>query len=45
MSDYEENENIRMLSCVHSFHTDCIDSWLVKSSKCPVCKHDIRSDF
>lgn len=26
-------------SLVHYFHNECIDFWLAKSSKCPVCKN------
>ena len=25
----------------HSFHAECVDSWLTKSSVCPVCRADV----
>ncbi|KAJ1913849.1 hypothetical protein H4219_005030 [Mycoemilia scoparia] len=37
---------IRILSCDHEFHASCIDCWLTtKSSRCPLCKLDIRESL
>jgi|APCry1669190591_1035303.scaffolds.fasta_scaffold24036_2 RING-H2 zinc finger domain len=33
---------IRILSCQHVFHIDCIDRWFSKNYRCPTCKKDIR---
>ncbi|KAG0285320.1 hypothetical protein BGZ96_010396 [Linnemannia gamsii] len=39
MSDYEEGEDMRALSCKHGFHQECIDKWLTTgANKCPVCR-------
>jgi hypothetical protein len=27
--------------CEHSFHAECVDSWLTKSRTCPVCHGDV----
>ncbi|PVU89810.1 hypothetical protein BB559_004935 [Furculomyces boomerangus] len=39
----ELTEDIRLISCNHLFHTQCIDTWLTtRSSFCPICRHDLR---
>jgi len=36
-------ESARRLNfCNHTFHTRCIDTWLVQNVHCPMCRHDIR---
>ena len=42
MSDFEENEKVKVLDCMHSYHSECIDTWLKKNTTCPVCKKDMR---
>jgi len=32
----------RIRRCGHTYHRDCIRSWLTMSVRCPVCRHDIR---
>lgn len=32
----------RIRHCRHTYHRSCIDSWLLLSVRCPVCRHDIR---
>lgn len=38
LSDFKDGEQCRMLPCDHVFHVACIDEWLVRSPKCPICK-------
>jgi len=32
----------RLRNCQHTFHRDCIMDWFERSSRCPVCRDDIR---
>jgi len=39
LDDFKEETIIRKIKCMHLFHKDCIDSWLLKESfKCPLCR-------
>lgn len=36
---FREGEKCRVLpKCSHSFHGECIDSWLLKTAACPICR-------
>lgn len=41
MESFVEGESVRTLPCMHKYHVNCIDKWLVGSTKCPLCKHDL----
>lgn len=44
LDDFEENQDVRVLPCSHSFHTYCIDPWLLNvAGSCPLCRIDLRS--
>ena len=30
------------LECGHAFHASCVEEWLDKDGRCPVCRHQIR---
>ena len=39
--DYYEKGVISLIStgkCGHSYHSECINTWLKKSSDCPICR-------
>ena len=36
---------LRSLPCGHSYHRKCIDKWLIRKRKCPLCKLDILHHF
>ncbi|KAH6798976.1 hypothetical protein C2S51_035460 [Perilla frutescens var. frutescens] len=36
---FRAGEKCRILpNCNHCFHADCIDSWLLKTAACPICR-------
>ncbi|KAF9204709.1 hypothetical protein BGZ49_004979 [Haplosporangium sp. Z 27] len=42
LCDYEDDEELRKMSCKHYFHKDCVDEWLRLNRNCPLCKRDIE---
>jgi hypothetical protein len=38
LGEFTEGEQLKSLPCVHFYHKDCIDSWLMVGHACPVCK-------
>lgn len=41
ITEFEDGEEIKNLPCNHMFHGNCIDTWLVQNSHCPICKADL----
>jgi len=41
LSDFEIGQKVSALPCCHTFHTKCIDDWIKRKQKCPVCKFEI----
>ncbi|KAG6708071.1 hypothetical protein I3842_06G061500 [Carya illinoinensis] len=39
--DYEDGETLTVLSCKHSYHSECISDWLKINKVCPVCNADV----
>ena len=41
LENFRAGERCRLLpNCKHSFHIQCIDSWLSKTAACPICRRD-----
>ena len=43
LSEFEDGEDVRRLPCMHLFHIECVDQWLVTNKKCPICRVDIEA--
>lgn len=41
LGKYQDNDELRELSCTHCFHVECVDKWLKINASCPLCKHEI----
>lgn len=38
LSDMSIGEQVRILSCKHIFHSQCVDEWLRVNASCPTCR-------
>lgn len=38
---YEKIGEGVQLKCKHAYHSDCIDTWFMKKTTCPMCRYDI----
>lgn len=37
----EDDQDVRLLTCGHIFHSECVDPWLTgRRAYCPLCKYD-----
>ncbi|RWS29296.1 RING finger protein 11-like protein [Leptotrombidium deliense] len=41
MGDFMIGDPIRFLPCMHIYHTECIDDWLMRSFTCPSCMEPV----
>ncbi|KAG9348643.1 hypothetical protein JZ751_002383, partial [Albula glossodonta] len=35
------SQDLRIISCAHEFHKECVDPWLLQHRTCPLCMHNI----
>ncbi|KAH8077028.1 hypothetical protein BXZ70DRAFT_902494 [Cristinia sonorae] len=46
LDDYEPENDVRVMSCRHAFHKDCVDKWLqVGRNNCPACRSKVCHPF
>lgn len=41
LSDFASGVLLRKLPCGHRFHRSCVDKWLARNKRCPLCMHAI----
>ncbi|XP_044488304.1 RING-H2 finger protein ATL47-like [Mangifera indica] len=42
LCEFSEEDKLRLLPmCSHAFHIDCIDTWLLSNSTCPLCRWNL----
>jgi hypothetical protein len=42
--EMQVGNTLRRLPCFHTYHSDCIDTWLQQKPTCPVCLHTIKNE-
>jgi len=42
LSEYIPDEEIVRLPCMHYAHTRCLEAWLIRCPKCPICRTNAR---
>ncbi|GMS84427.1 hypothetical protein PENTCL1PPCAC_6602 [Pristionchus entomophagus] len=43
MGELDAGERVRYLPCMHLFHVECVDDWLIRSFNCPSCLEPVDS--
>lgn len=38
LESIKKDDHIRILNCTHTYHVNCIDTWLVNNPRCPECR-------
>jgi len=41
MIEFNNGDKVRYLPCMHTYHVECIDDWLMRSFTCPSCMEPV----
>ncbi|XP_074870113.1 E3 ubiquitin-protein ligase RNF43 [Carettochelys insculpta] len=41
LEEFNEGQELRVISCSHEFHRECVDPWLQQHHTCPLCMFNI----
>uniref|UniRef100_A0A673JSL1 RING-type domain-containing protein n=1 Tax=Sinocyclocheilus rhinocerous TaxID=307959 RepID=A0A673JSL1_9TELE len=41
LEEFMDGQELRIISCAHEFHKECVDPWLLQHRTCPLCMHNI----
>ncbi|XP_058492405.1 RING finger protein 215 isoform X2 [Solea solea] len=41
LEPFKNNQCLRVLPCLHEYHRECVDPWLLLHHTCPLCKRSI----
>eukprot|EP01006_Ploeotia_vitrea_P028265 TRINITY_DN60986_c0_g1_i1.p1 TRINITY_DN60986_c0_g1~~TRINITY_DN60986_c0_g1_i1.p1 ORF type:complete len:280 (-),score=32.72 TRINITY_DN60986_c0_g1_i1:68-907(-) len=44
LCEYEDDEEVSILPCCHSYHFECLDEWLNERKRCCICKSEVEFD-
>ena len=45
LNEFGDDDRLRLLpKCKHAFHLECIDTWLLSHSTCPLCRRSLLPD-
>nr|XP_033811596.1 RING finger protein 215 isoform X4 [Geotrypetes seraphini] len=45
LDQFHRNQCLRVMPCLHEFHRDCVDPWLLLQHTCPLCKYNILGNL
>ncbi|XP_072099375.1 E3 ubiquitin-protein ligase RNF43 isoform X2 [Mobula birostris] len=41
LEEFADGQDLRIISCFHEFHKECVDPWLLQHRTCPLCMYNI----